>query len=748
MSFSFLRFTDRGESHSPGGRRPAPQSSSHGARSIRYGLLGLWAALVLVLGCEQAVAPQDPDSMNLELVRPGNTLGVYLNEPLVFDFSHEVDRASVTKRSLRIELADGTPARGEIRVEGQRVTFEPAAVLSKDLRDGGYLPGLRYTVTLLGFPAPNSLRGVGGEPLAQTKNFTFRTVKDVSWPRANFVFADDTPERCSSLFVLRDHVAPNESILLGCKEPLDPSTLFAEDFVLRGERNSEPIALRVRLIRNGKARTYAESDSPRKAAAVVELTPLGSLEEARRYTLEGKLNARAQRGSIGLPNLSLSILSDTRLADFSGNPVPLLRAQNFDIYIEDESPETDQFRESFVSIERRLPIPIEGLEGTALWSDEGPFAGRVVVRYPHAAGSGEDGDLVFGESGSEAAEERLDLHSTSLTVGTAGLQLASSSGLCVLRSQGRMVINGPLRRTTNVDVAPMRWRLVEEPGFSANAWLAEVSTFSENDAWAELAAIYSESGQIPNWNDLRDWFELARQELLSPAWADLDSLEASARQAEVRAWAKRVTSPDVPSPTLTAWLEKARSSNENWTVLIAGGDLVLHGSIESDTPLLLVAGGMIRITGDVRAGRLSRASNEELYFLGAGGGGTIQRRNAQLEIDAPQYNRLVRPISFGVLSKQIPQEDGPIEWASALEVVGASPGRFAGSLTVSYVRDVPALVFDPSSAQLFADPSLMDGAGPVHFFIRFDIPKAPDSDLRGLAPWSLPFLDEIILTAK
>ena len=362
------------------------------------------------------------------------------------------------------------------------------------------------------------------------------------------------------------------------------------------------------------------------------------------------------------PNLMLQISRDLRLADFSGNPVSIPSERHFGIYIESESPSSVLFRESFIDRQRRLPIRIEGIDGTAFWGE----SGRLEVRYPRAAGSGIDGDLLCGSSGEPRSDSRRDVNATDIRVGAEGLKLSSNPGTCILRSQGLVRIEGSLHRETGAKIEPMRWQMDEE------------------------------------------------RRLLSD------------------------------------WLATAKERDTNWTVIVAGGDLIIDGSVVTDTPLLLVAGGMIRIAPDaeVRSARVPGESNEELYFLGEGGGRGVKLREAYLALDPPKYNQLVRPMSFGVLSKQIPQDDGPIQWRPAVEVISTPAGRASGKLTVSYVRDVPTLSFDPAKATLFSDPSRIETPGPVHFYVRIDLPKAPDSDARGLSPWSPPFLDEIILTAK
>lgn len=685
--------------------------------------------------------------MVLESARPTNTQGLYLNEPLVFDFSHEVDPASVTSRSLRVELADGTRARGQTRVEGKRIVFEPAPVLSPELNDGGYLPGQRYRATLLGFPAPDGLRATTGEPLRETRLYFFTTVKDVDWPRQDFVFADDSPERCGPLVIVRDHIGSQDAILLGCEEPLDPSSLFAEDFLLKGAAD-ELYPLQVKLIRNAQPEPGAETALwPGKA--LIELRSTRSLAGAHRRTVDDNVDGFAQRGRLRPPNLKLEIARDIRLADFSGNPIVVPPA--YGIYVEDESSvgdsfresATDAIRESFTTPQRRLPIRIRGVDGTAFWKDHC----SVTVRYPAAAGLGSDGDVTLS-----GTEQRRDIHAISLDVSELGAMLSNEPGLCVVRAQGKLVISGRLERRTEGTVDPMRWSLVPEPEIDAFVWLQSAAIRSGQESWQNLAKLYEERIEKPSWDDLRDWFDLAGREELRPDWEDLRSiLVASQDHPEDRAvldWADRIASGRDSSPTLTAWLENAREMQPNWTVLIAGGDLEIDGEVWTDTPLLLVAGGMIRVRGEVHAGRSDGTGAGEVYLLGEGGGQSILRRTAPLVIDPPQYNPLVRPMSFAVLSKQIPQEDGPIHWSSAVEVHSENRPGLEGQVTVRYVRDVPALEFDPERAELFVDPSLFTKSGPIHFYVRFDIPAAPSSDTRGRVRWNPPLLDEIILTPK
>src|SRR5687768_1058654 len=63
-------------------------------------------ALLLVLASCQRTTDEPARVLVHLLTRPANPEGVYLNEDLVFHFSGEVDRTSVTRDSVRIATKD------------------------------------------------------------------------------------------------------------------------------------------------------------------------------------------------------------------------------------------------------------------------------------------------------------------------------------------------------------------------------------------------------------------------------------------------------------------------------------------------------------------------------------------------------------------------------------------------------------------------------------------------------------------
>jgi len=163
--------------------------------------------------------------------------------------------------------------------------------------------------------------------------------------------------------------------------------------------------------------------------------------------------------------------------------------------------------------------------------------------------------------------------------------------------------------------------------------------------------------------------------------------------------------PPEARPPLSAWLERLLASEEDWTVLIAGGDLRVPagGALDVDGPLLLVAGGWIRVAGEVRC-------EGDLWKTPEGGGGILVHGGEigilPLRLDPPERNPLVEPLLFG----------------HAL--------RFApGVLPVGGLRVVPLSA--SSSASLSAELEL-DPSSRTRLLVRFALAAR-----RG-EPWSVP----------
>ncbi len=203
--------------------------------------------------------------------------------------------------------------------------------------------------------------------------------------------------------------------------------------------------------------------------------------------------------------------------------------------------------------------------------------------------------------------------------------------------------------------------------------------------------------------------------------------------------------PDGDAESLSNWLERAAALDHPWTVIVAGGDLVVSGDIDVDTPLLLVAGGRIRGTGR------PKAADGQLWLLGEGGGFELPHQhnpNASpivvppLLIDEPLHNPLARPLTFVALSSPVPKGQRPRFWQEA-EVLGDRGAR--GDYRVQFLRadilqggeeglaraarfDQPGLVLDPNSG----------GGAPVR--MRVELVVYPH---RGT--WDPPFVDRVDL---
>jgi hypothetical protein len=196
--------------------------------------------------------------------------------------------------------------------------------------------------------------------------------------------------------------------------------------------------------------------------------------------------------------------------------------------------------------------------------------------------------------------------------------------------------------------------------------------------------------------------------------------------------------PGTPLPTLSAWLERALQREEPWTILIAGADLRVPkgGAIDVDGPLLLVAGGWIRVEGFVEAREVWKSP---------GGGGSIRGdpprrlggesapglRELPLEIDPPLGNILKRPLRLGVLSRPIRRGSG--SWRPAL--VEASSG--IGNVRVSFLGVRPDGAGDEVGP--VDDLLLLEGFPEIRFLVELEVPAGTGE------AWDPPRLERLTL---
>lgn len=580
------------------------------------------------------------ERIQLEGIRPRDREGVFLNEELVLTFSRPLDPGSITASSVSVSSEDGLVAHGRWLVEGRTLRFVPRPVLRPSLMDGGYQPGTRYEVELLGFPRLDGVRGKDGEPLERGIRFTFTTVS-VGADRPGVVFDDMSPERAHPLLpdfsyqggTKRAAIEAGDPIVLTCAEPIDPSSLDAEDFLLIAQRvvrelvdgvpvqveRFEDVPLTAVLRRNDP-----EGSSGDRPCCEIELYPPGPLEVGLNYVLH-------PRGVL-------------QLIDFQGNTV-LPRFSSLEMVA---VPDTDTHlrRPSlpFLDPSAQLPLRVPGSDGLAHWG-----AGRVSVRYPAAAGDGRDGPLLEGLD-----LDRADWAATRIEVpATHPLRLRRGPGLRVLRAQAALSIHGQLSRAS-------------DPGVE-------------------------------------------------------------------RRGPKEGENPFLPGETLSEFLARAEREAWDWTVIVAGGDLTVTGTIDVDTPLLLVAGGWIRVSGTVRH------APRQLWLMGDGGG--VRDATASpttLVLDPPRENQLVEPLELSVVSTALPPMLLEYNWHGY--EAGGHTG--AGAWRVQFLPRTGPI----DTEAMVGHPRLLPDRGPLRVVVGLTVPSAAQQRAaRGRLSWDPPFVDYVDL---
>ena len=182
--------------------------------------------------------------------------------------------------------------------------------------------------------------------------------------------------------------------------------------------------------------------------------------------------------------------------------------------------------------------------------------------------------------------------------------------------------------------------------------------------------------------------------------------------------------------TVSQWLERADASERAWTVLVAGGDIVITGKLSMDGPIALVAGGRIRIVGEVEApaGRL--------WLVGEGGGLGVDSLAVRpmLRIDEPITNPLAGPLHFAVLSSPLPPWGGVDHWLGA---VGSGRGGVGGWALTYLPEDLEIIGAQarPDTFQPMDDPRLLPARSGLRLLIEvFALPPSSPSERAWVSP--------------
>ncbi len=554
--------------------------------------------------------------------------GVALNEELLFFFSFDVDRSSVTSDSVRVLDDQGRAVAGIRSLRGNALSFLPELPCASDLGDGGLRPGGEYRVVLGGFPRPDGIRAVSGALLSASLVLGFRTA-EIGGQNPLFLdpFLGPFPllplGKRSGSIELEDGV-----LVLEYSEALDPSSVPGCRFELSRfppeAKEPQPIPVAVRLIEN------------RRNRALLLLEPIGS----------------AGVGGERLPPDTYYLhMPGRELRTLGGRTVepgwPLLS-----LIVPQTRMELD-----FSSLRERSTEPPPGCDGTAIWNETGP---GLVVRYPAGAGNGLSGAVELRQAPPDS-----DVQATHLWIpAEAEVDLSDSIGPVVLRSQTALEVRGRLvRRGLGSRHDPLTREL-------------EGATNLPDSQRASLSA----------------WLE----RLLDPG-VEVDGV------IETQPWAR-----------------------EPWTVLIAGGDIRVPdgGAIEVEGPLVLVAGGWIRVGGGV-------VSRGNLWRTPEGGGMASHGRILllPLELDPPDVNPLRTSLSVGSVTLALPWTPRSSGWRATFighEGAGRLSSRFLQTRS--------------GTERQVSDPSEL-GAGPVRVLVRLELPGG-----RG-EPWDPPRFERLRLEA-
>lgn len=309
--------------------------------------------------------------------------------------------------------------------------------------------------------------------------------------------------------------------------------------------------------------------------------------------------------------------------------------------------------------------------------------GRVRLSCPRASGDGRDGSVVLA-----GEEDRSHVRATDLELGRAADVTLSADGAIVLAAQGRARISGRLERRVQ-DAATGR-----SDDETHQDWLLRLR---------ESRAVGAPSNEAPFW--------LAFE----------------------------------PGETLSGFLERARMDGVPITCIVCGGDLVVDGTIDVDGPLLLVAGGRVRIPGSVRA------SEAWITAPFARSGVNAWLEPLPIEVDQPLANTLRRDQRWSIVTGPLRTGADFTRWAAYRATGYAPPDPVGDPQVLDHGRSRYELLFIGSRPD--ASGRLVETEPVEDLRLLEDCPIARvriDLVVEGIGagppvPWDPPWLDDVEL---
>ncbi|MCC6670140.1 MAG: hypothetical protein IT458_03710 [Planctomycetes bacterium] len=160
------------------------------------------------------------------------------NQPLIFNFSQDVDPSSINAGSISLKTATGEEPVGQLIVNRNSVQFAPEIRLVGSSTFFGFRPNETYILTLAGGEKPSPVRSTSGDTLPKSITCQLAVTKGV-------VDLDGQPPRATLIVpTTPSNVAFDTQIVLEFTELIDASS-----FTIGG---SSPILYRLRKTRVGQ----------------------------------------------------------------------------------------------------------------------------------------------------------------------------------------------------------------------------------------------------------------------------------------------------------------------------------------------------------------------------------------------------------------------------------------------------------------------------------------------------------------